>query len=262
MKKLTLLFLTILITACSSNEDETAKNTAITINFTHNWDGTTITKESFNETNLVNANGDRLSIEGLRYLISNIYVENESGITTDITDYLLIDLGKEENLSFTTENLLLDGTYDVYFTFGFTDADNYIEDGYLDLTTANFDVPSALGGGYHYMQFDGKYLNETDIATGFNYHVIRATNVMSKEDDEELIETDTSFLVDLGEITIENNTTTIEVQMDISEWFENPNTWDLNILDQGLMLNYDAQIMMNANGASVFSLVEEEEEEE
>lgn len=263
MRKLILSFLTIslLITACSSNEEEFAGNTTVTINFTHVWDSLTVTKEDFNDLKYVNENGETLSIEKLRYLISDIYLENESGVTTDITDYLLVNLGDEENLTFSTENLLLDGTYDVYFRFGFSDEDNYVEEGYLDLNTEIFNVPDALGGGYHYMQFDGKYINESDVETGFNYHTIRATNVVTKTEEEELTETDTSFEVDLGEVEIENSTVTIDVQMDIAEWFVNTNIWNLNELDQVLMPNYEAQIMMNENGATVFSLIEEEEED-
>jgi hypothetical protein len=43
--------------------------------------------------------------------------------------------------------------------------------------------------------------------------------------------------------------------MDVSEWFKNPNTWDLNEYDVNLMGNYDVQLLMNQNGSSVFDLV-------
>ena len=101
MKKITLLFLSIssfLITSCSSNEDELAKNTNITVNFTHNWNEQTVTGSLVSETILVNAKGNRLSIDRLRYLVSNIYLENSSGITTTLKDYLLIDVGEGKNL--------------------------------------------------------------------------------------------------------------------------------------------------------------------
>jgi hypothetical protein len=42
--------------------------------------------------------------------------------------------------------------------------------------------------------------------------------------------------------------------MNIAEWFKNPNTWDLNVLNTVLMPNFDAQILMHQNGKSVFSL--------
>lgn len=261
MKKLTLLFLAITsltITSCSSNEDESGKSTSITINFTHNWEGKTITSSLIPETDLVNLKGDKLSIERLRYLVSNIYLENSSGIATEITDYIFVDASDEETLTFSTENLLLNGTYELYFTFGLPDEDNVVEDGrYLDLNTANFDVPSLVpGGGYHYMQLDGNFIDSSNMKKGYNYHVISAYNT------ETALREDTSFEVNLGEIEIIDNATTINVEMDINEWFKDTNTWDLNIYNQMLMINYEAQKMMNENGQTVFSLTEEEEEEE
>ena len=51
-----------------------------------------------------------------------------------------------------------------------------------------------------------------------------------------------------------NNNIAIEVKSNIAEWFKNPNRWDLNILNQVLMPNPDAQLLMNQNGQNVFSL--------
>ena len=265
MKKLIVLFfviITVIIISCTNDNDEFSDDTTIEINFRHTWGNDEVTNEDFNDLKFRNENGEMLSIERLRYLISDIYLENESGTVTDLTDFVLVNLGEEKNLTFTTENLLVNGTYNLFFRFGLSNEDNFIEEGYPELNSENFNVPSTLGGGYHYMQFDGKYIDSLNVETGFNYHAIRATNVTTIENEEDLLEADTSFEVDLGEVEIINNTVTINVQMDIAEWFTNPNTWDLNEFDQMLMPNYEAQIMMNENGASVFSLIEEEITEE
>ena len=50
------------------------------------------------------------------------------------------------------------------------------------------------------------------------------------------------------------NDTTVKVKMNIAEWFKNPNTWDLNILNTVLMPNFEAQKLMQENGKTVFSL--------
>ena len=107
-----------------------------------------------------------------------------------------------------------------------------------------------LGGGYHFMQFDGKYIGQNLAPAGFNYHVIRAVN---KEDPNNLVFQDTSIKVSLGVVPI-RATTEIEIKMNIAEWFKNPNTWYLNTLNTVLMPNFDAQILMHQNGKSVFSL--------
>jgi len=90
MKNFTLLFLTIsafIITSCSSNNDELAEKVDITINFNHLWDDDVITIDDFNITEYENDNDETLTIERLRYLISNIYVKNDNDIITDITVY-------------------------------------------------------------------------------------------------------------------------------------------------------------------------------
>ena len=109
-----------------------------------------------------------------------------------------------------------------------------------------------LGGGYHFMQFDGKYKDTNNQDAGFNYHAIRAVD---RSDPDNLVFEDTSFEVDLGTVDFTNNAT-IEVKINIAEWFKNPNTWDLNELNTVLMPNFEAQKLMSANGKSVFSLGE------
>ena len=42
--------------------------------------------------------------------------------------------------------------------------------------------------------------------------------------------------------------------MNIANWFDTPNTWDLNELNQMLMANSDAQILIYQNGQNVFNI--------
>lgn len=253
MKKIILLFtiLFLVIYSCSSDDDLEIERATVSMKFINNWkDSITITNADFNDFKFVNKSGQRLSIIGLRYLVSNVVLINQNGDTIATKDYNLIDVTNNENLSFELSEKIPVGTYtSVKFTFGFNRKDN-IDGAYANLNTANFNVPQLLGGGYHFMQFDGKFIDDINEKASFNYHTICAIN---KTDPNNIIKTDTSFEVNLGKIKIEGNTT-IEVKADISQWFENPNTWNLNLLNTVLMPNYDAQIKMNANGKSVFSL--------
>ena len=142
--------------------------------------GTEITNDDFNQLKFTNENGQVLSIERLRYLISEVSLTHESGEETVLNDYNLVDLTNNEGMSFRTSEGVLPGEYSaVTFRFGFKRADN-ADGAYPDLNTANFNVPAPLGGGYHFMQFDGKYTNTTSLEAPFNYHVISAidpTNV-------------------------------------------------------------------------------------
>ncbi|MFT5959529.1 MAG: hypothetical protein ACI8VJ_001287, partial [Polaribacter sp.] len=144
---------------------------------------------------------------------------------------------------------LTEGSYVLSFRFGFSDEDN-TDGAYQDLNSVSFNVPEMLGGGYHFMQFNGKYLDTNSEESGFNYHTIRAVD---RTDPNNLEFEDTSFEVNLGTIKI-TNTTEIEIEVNLAEWFKNPNTWNLNELNTVLMPNFEAQKMMSANGKSVFSL--------
>ncbi len=234
----------ILFTSCKNEIDCCVfpESTNVTLKFTHNWAGTDLTSEDFNEFKFTTENGESISIERLRYLVSNITLGEDS------KDYQLINIG--ENTGFEIEfNEITTGIKGLKFTFGFTDEEN-IDGIYQDLNSVSFNVPGMLGGGYHFMQFDGKYKDTNNTDANFNYHAIRAVD---NSDANNLIFEDTSFEVDFGNIKI-TNTATIEIKMDISEWFKNPNTWNLNELNTVLMPNFDAQKLMNANGKTVFSL--------
>ena len=190
-----------------------------------------------------------LSIERLRYVVSEVSLTHESGEVTVLNDYNLVDLTNNEVMSFRTSEGILPGEYSaVTFRFGLKRADN-TDGAYPDLNTANFNVPASLGGGYHFMQFDGKYINTASAEAPFNYHVISAIDPTNTND-----AVDTSFTLNVGGVTIGSNTN-ISIQMDVSEWFKNPNIWDLNEYDINLMGNYDVQLLMNQNGSSVFDLV-------
>ena len=237
-----LILILILVTRCSEEKECCVQpQFTITLNFTHHWNGLKITPQDFNELKFTNENGERLSIERLRYLVSNISLKNSK-------NYHLIDVGENSGTSITIPELTNE-SYALSFRFGFSGEDN--TDGtYQDLNSVSFSVPGMLGGGYHFMQFDGKYTDNTNEASGFSYHMIKA---LDRTDPNNLKFEDTSFEVNLGTVVVAN-TTEIEIKMNLAEWFKNPNTWNLNELNTVLMPNFEAQKMMRANGDSVFSL--------
>jgi len=231
--------------ACSSPEE--AQSASVAVRFSHNWENTPVNAADFNILKFTNENGEMLSIERLRYLVSNVILTSASNEIYKLSSYQLVNLGEEK---VTIEgNEVPAGDYKLSFVFGFTDTEN-VDGSYPDLNAASFNVPGMLGGGYHFMQFDGKYIGQNLAPAGFNYHVIRAVNI---EDPNNLVFQDTSIKVSLGVVAI-RATTEIEIKMNIAEWFKNPNTWDLNTLNTVLMPNFDAQILMHQNGKSVFSL--------
>lgn len=237
--------------ACD-NDDETTTpipvNTSVNFTFTQNWDGADINNSDYEVTTYTNANGEVLTLSKLVYLISDVTFTNADGDVFDAGDYNLIDARTGSNVSFTPNIEIPEGDYTVSFTYGFDDEDN-IDAAYPDLNIADgvgWGVPEPLGGGYHFMRMEGEYTNNMSQLVAFQFHNIRA-NTQNPP-----VTTDTSIEVDLGQVTVVEGTS-IEVKMNVAEWFKNPNQWDLNVLYTILMPNFDAQIMMNENGQNVFS---------
>ena len=258
MKKIILLISLITLSACSSSDDSTSPDPTptpitdanIAFSFSHNWDGTAVTNSNFNTIQYTNANGEEMSIEKLRYLISNITFQKINGEVIEINGYNLVDVTNNENMVFSPETKIPFGDYSkVSFTFGFNNSDN-IDGAYADLNTALWNVPTMLGGGYHFMQLEGKFIDNTDTEVGYQNHTIRAVN---NSDPNNLVFQDTFFEVDLGSVTISSDVS-FQVKMNIAEWFKNPIRWDLNVLNSMLMPDFGAQLLMFNIGKDVFSL--------
>jgi hypothetical protein len=235
----------LLFTAC---DDDTAvvDTTNISIRFSHNFDDDMVDNSTFNAFNYINANGDTLSITRLRYLISDIVLTLAGGDQFTLEGYQLVDVTAGTGFVLQVAGSIPQGTYaGLSFTFGFDEEDN-IEDAYPDLNVVNWNWPDMLGGGYHFMQMEGNYM-EDGVAMPYAYHYGTA-RVM-----EGVFEAN-HFEAALGGFTLDRQTAEIEIEMDIAEWYRNPNTWDLGIYHIMLMPNYDAQKLMQANGATVFSL--------
>lgn len=244
----------LLVSSCSSDDDTPADRVSITFNFNHLWEDTPIVSSDFGNTTFTNANGTNMIINDVRYVISDINLIHESGETISLTEYVLVDVDEEIGLSFTTSKTILPGNYtDVTFRFGFKEEDN-VDGAYPDLNSANFNVGLDLGGGYHFMQMNGTYIDNNNTSSAYNYHVIAAVDTSVPVSDR--VREDTSILFSVGSVSVESNTN-INLSVDLAGWFKNPNIWDLNVWDTMLMGNYEAQQDMYENGQmAVFGLID------
>ena len=248
MKQYLIFFLSLYFISCSSDNDEPVKQISVKINFTHDWDGTSVSKDDFNKFEFENQKGTKLSIEKLRYLISTINLIKSNNDTIKFEGYALVDLSNVSTLTYELPESVVEGIYNLSFTFGFHKNDN-ISGEYPNLNAASWSVPELQGGGYHFMQLDGKYKDILGVEKPYNFHVIQAYDMETQETK------DTSFTTNLGSVFVKNNAI-IEVKMNIAEWFKNPHQWDLNERNTSLMGNFNAQEDMSANGKDIFRLGE------
>jgi len=251
MKKVLLICLIVVIASCTKdNDDNEILQQVITpqLTFNHQWDGEDIDIFNSSEIQYTNANGEMMSIERLRYLITDVTFERANGEDITIAGFHLLDIDNAGTLTFNTEvEIPADAYSNVYFRFGFDDTDN-IDGAYPDLNAANWNVPMMLGGGYHYMQLEGRFINDLDEQLNYQFHTIRA----AQNPGPDVENTDTSFAINLGAFD-GTSTNQLTINVDLAEWFKNPIIWNLSDLYTMLMPNYDAQLMMSQNGPSVFS---------
>ena len=248
-KILLLTFLGSILFACQKNKDNSS--VTVELQFDQRWGNDAMGPESLNQFNFKNKAGETLSIERLRYLFSNISLDLKDGTQYGLQDYQLIDVSKNDRIQLTcTPNVAVEDIAGISMLFGFDRTDNQ-EGVYPDLNAAVWNVPQLLGGGYHFMQLDGKFKeNDTASPIGYNFHAIRAVDA---NDPDQLIFEDTFFRIHAPFRQVKT-TLQVIVTMDIEQWFHTPYLWELRKDHTGLMPNFEAQKRIAANGKSVFSI--------
>ena len=103
----------------------------------------------------------------------------------------------------------------------------------------SFAWPEFMGGGYHYMQLEGDF---TTALQGYATHIGGTDGI------------DFSFNNNFPiAINIENANTTVIINMEINNWYDNPNT--IALTSDGIMGDGNKQMQLKQNGmTNVFSV--------
>jgi hypothetical protein len=119
---------------------------------------------------------------------------------------------------------------------------------YLDLNLLSWNWPDMIGGGYHQMKMEGRFIDSNTDTTSYQFHNGSITKTAGSTEagiaNYIFVKLDKTIGMDANKI--------IEINMQIDEWYKNPNLWDLDALHSMLMPNQAAQLLISDNGASVF----------
>ena len=109
----------------------------------------------------------------------------------------------------------------------------------LPNTTENLNMawPEMMGGGYHFMKFEGNYISGTSTF-GFAMHLGRNPYLVE-------IELDRIF-----NIPSQYNLTNLD--MNLNEWFKNPEIYDFDIDGNYSMGDTAAMHKLSNNGIDIF----------
>ncbi len=229
--------------ACSDDDatgpDGSGVGTVI-LQFDHVVAGTPL---QMNTGTYTNAAGNEYSVTKLEYTMSDFTLQGSGGSASfDGVHYRDASDGTTATLTMTDVPA---GTYtSLQFTHGIAGSDN-TAGAFPDLDNAGMAWPAMMGGGYHYMRNEGTFAMEGGGTGNFTTH----TGPSGGNDFSFPVSLTLPAALDLSD----GATVTIHVQMDVNEWYVNPNMWDFN--DYGLIMgNQTAQTALKANGASVWSI--------
>ena len=234
MKNLFLIItiISLISVACKKAED---CNYNLTISFTHTIDENPL---EINQIIYTNAAGENYNIQTLRYLISNITLHSDNGSSVLLDEVHFVTISDTSTFNLTIPDLNKPNFSAISFTMGL-DAQRNITNLYLNESFfPSFAWPTSMGGGYHYMQLEGDYISAFQ---GYATH----TGGTGGED----FSFSKSFPIAIN-IGI---ATTISINMEINNWYVNPNI--INFTTDGIMDDANKQALLQANGVTdVFSV--------
>jgi len=236
-----ILFFIIIASSCKKDNTEAPPPTTtvgnLTVQFSYTFDATALQTDTIG---YVNAAGYKMSVTRLQYYLSKFVLVNADGITTyPINQAYYLD-AKDPYFSSITFIDVPNGNYKgLRFMIGLDTAMNKTY--YLPATVENNNMewPVQMGGGYHFMKLEGSFI-DTAGTWGYNMHL--GTNGNSVN----ISLPNKAFLIN-------SNTTSIQLKMNVSEWFKNPSTYDFNIDGVYSMGKAPAMLKLKNNGVDVFN---------
>jgi hypothetical protein len=179
----------------------------------------------------------------LEYFISDFKLMNQLGQWISInSEPKLID---PQDSDIGTKTVLLNvpiGTYKgISCMIGIPEAINLT--GYLPNTIDNMNMawPDPIGGGYHFMKFEGNYQDEKMDWKGFTVHLGKNGNQVPNTI------TDVSFSVSAA-------STSLGLVMDMNQWFDNPHFYDFNVQGNYTMAIDSLMLIVSENGRNCLSV--------
>jgi hypothetical protein len=222
--------------------------------FSHTIDGQPF---QLNQLNYTNTAGNKYQVNEIKYFISKIVLINRNGESAEIKQnggihYVDCDINRTLHLKI---NEIPQGEYTALsFVFGL-DENNNKSNRFVNPPECNFSWPEYLGGGYHYMQINGKFLNNKGELQNMNIH----TGIGQIRDDGNEIK---QFVHNHFAVTLpvnfkisEENRTILTLNMEIQRWFDTPNIYDLDEFGTSIMENQHAQELLKQNGWNVFEIM-------
>ena len=187
-----------------------------------------------------------------QFFISNVKIKMKNGKKIEFDNfvhYVDIEIANTQKAVFPTE-IDLHQADSIEFTFGIDSALN-ISRRFKNPPENLMFWPDYLGGGYHYMKTNIKYIDKQGFTSAFNCHIGRGQ--VYDENDNPINYIENTFVVKLP-IKIANTSTGTfaTINLNISKIFNFPNAVDFNDY-RGIMDNQQAMSIFCENLKTAFS---------
>jgi hypothetical protein len=115
--------------------------------------------------------------------------------------------------------------------------------------------PEFLGGGYHYLKLNMKWIGQGGYPQGNAFHLGIGQIYDTQGDITGFIHNDFRVSLPGSAFTVsDKQTRTVTLVMNVEEWFKNPNIYDFDAWGGDIMQNQDAMHLAAENGTDVFSI--------
>ncbi len=185
-----------------------------------------------------NSAGNQFSINKIHYYLSGFKFIAANGNFTSSDTIIYLEAGSGSPNHFQIKGLEFGNYSSISFYIGLDSTSNIT--GNLPNTVANLNMawPELMGGGYHFMKFEGNFLNQ-GTSYGFAMHLGKNPHLVTINIQRSII--------------IHNPVDSISLNMNINEWFKNPNIYDFNTDGNYSMGSDAAMLKLSQNGTDVFN---------
>lgn len=242
------------IASCGRDPDENPASGKISITFRHLVNGEDLRVDT---AIYVNAAGNHYLVSEIQYFISDITLHRSDGGKVRIDrekSIHYIDTDIPESWLWHVADSIPEGSYDsVTFTFGVPAAVN-ITGLFPNPPESNMFWPDVLGGGYHAMKLNGKWLDSLQMLSPFHLHLGTGQLYDSLGNITSFVPNDFPVTLAQSGFVMEGDALfQIMLTMNIESWFETPHDYDFNYWGGGIMQNQAAMQVVKENGHDVFT---------
>ncbi len=230
----------------------------ILIKFYHYCDGEPL---DFDQRKYINQAGNEYMVNEIQYFISDVvlhaYAPGQDYMIDAWKDIHYVDTDIPATMEWQVFDDISPGNYmRISFTFGIREEKN-VSLMYTDPPESLMFWPEYLGGGYHYMKLNGKWLDTNNLERPYNFHLGIGQIYNPNSGDI------TGFIQNYFEIEvpasgfeiINDQTTVISLVMHVDRWFKGPHTYDHNYWGGDIMQKQDAMKVGCENGYDVFEVL-------